>query len=106
MAELDQADAQALAEQAKAARAQPQLHEAEKTPPHLASTEPPKPPPQPKPEPKPPKNPSSLEELTTPPSPLSPEKQQSLQALLERYKADEITPEEYHAQRAKILAGP
>ena len=30
----------------------------------------------------------------------------SLAELLKRYKADEITPEEYHQQRAKILAEP
>jgi hypothetical protein len=33
-------------------------------------------------------------------------KEQELQALLEKYKADQITPEEYHKQRAAILAEP
>jgi hypothetical protein len=31
---------------------------------------------------------------------------QKLSALLEAYKADRITPIEYHTQRAKILAEP
>jgi hypothetical protein len=30
---------------------------------------------------------------------------QKLSALLHRYQADQITPEQYHAERAKILAG-
>lgn len=33
-------------------------------------------------------------------------KQQRLMELLERYKADQLTPAEYHAERAKILAEP
>ena len=33
-------------------------------------------------------------------------KEQRLQSLLEQYKTDKITAEEYHAQRAKILAEP
>jgi hypothetical protein len=41
-----------------------------------------------------------------PPPPVSTEKVQKLNALLEQYKADQITPEQYHEQRAKILAGP
>jgi hypothetical protein len=39
-------------------------------------------------------------------SPLANEKQQKLQELLRRYQADELTPSQYHEQRAKILAGP
>jgi hypothetical protein len=31
------------------------------------------------------------------------EKQQRLAELLRRYRADEISPEQYHAERAKIL---
>jgi len=33
-------------------------------------------------------------------------KEAQLQALLARYKADLITPEQYHKQRAAILAQP
>jgi len=62
------------------------------------------------PEPKAPKvkraRPSPFPDIGGPDSPLSIEKQRSLKVLLDRYKADEITPEEYHAQRAKILSEP
>ena len=44
--------------------------------------------------------------LPAPPLPISEEKHQALLQLLQKYKADQITPEEYHAGRAKILAGP
>jgi len=47
-----------------------------------------------------------LKPITAPPLPISPAKQAQLQGLLERYKADQITPEQYHAERAKILAEP
>lgn len=40
------------------------------------------------------------------PSPFSAAKQQRLDALLGQYKADAITPQEYHAQRAAIIAEP
>lgn len=40
------------------------------------------------------------------PSPFSAVKQQKLDALLNRYKADQITPQEYHRQRAEIIAEP
>jgi len=40
-----------------------------------------------------------------PPPPVSDEKVQKLNALLQRYEADQITPDQYHAERAKILAG-
>jgi hypothetical protein len=40
-----------------------------------------------------------------PPPPVSAEKVQKLDALLQQYKADQITPEQYHEERAKILAG-
>ena len=33
-------------------------------------------------------------------------KQQRLAELLELYKADKVSPSEYHAQRAKILSEP
>jgi hypothetical protein len=48
----------------------------------------------------------SLPELTGPPSPLPAAKQQKLDELLQQYRADRITPEQYHEQRAKILGEP
>jgi len=47
-----------------------------------------------------------LTPLVAPASSLPPAKEQALQALTEQYKADKITAEEYHDQRAKILAEP
>jgi len=47
-----------------------------------------------------------LKPIVAPPLPISAAKEAQLQALLERYKADQITPEEYHSQRAAILAEP
>jgi hypothetical protein len=44
--------------------------------------------------------------IVAPSLPISMTKEQRLQALLARYKADQITPEEYHKQRATILAEP
>jgi len=44
--------------------------------------------------------------MTSPPLPISADKQQQLQALLEKYKADQLTPAEYQTQRAAILAQP
>ena len=41
-----------------------------------------------------------------PPLPISAEKQQKLQALLAKYRMDQVTPEEYQTQRAAILAEP
>jgi len=41
-----------------------------------------------------------------PPPPVSAEKVQKLDSLLQQYRADRITPEQYHQERAKILAGP
>jgi len=38
-----------------------------------------------------------------PKSPLTPEQQARLRELLEDYKTDRITPEEYHRERARIL---
>ena len=49
---------------------------------------------------------SGIPPLPAPPSPLSVSKEQRLQELLQLYRADKITPEEYHVQRAKILAEP
>jgi hypothetical protein len=42
--------------------------------------------------------------MTAPPLPIPATKQERLAELLQKYKADQITPEEYHTQRAKILA--
>jgi hypothetical protein len=44
--------------------------------------------------------------IVAPPLPISAAKQQQLAALLAQYEADQISPEEYHKQRAAILAGP
>jgi len=41
--------------------------------------------------------------LPRPESPLTPEQEARLSELLERYKADQIGPEEYHRERARIL---
>ena len=45
--------------------------------------------------------------LAAPEQPAGPKtKQERLQALLNDYKADKVTPREYHEQRVKILAEP
>lgn len=44
--------------------------------------------------------------IETAPSPLSGSKQERLAELLRRYKADAVTPQEYHTQRAAIIAEP
>jgi hypothetical protein len=44
--------------------------------------------------------------LEGPELPISGAKVQRLHALLQQYKADQITPEQYQAQRARILAEP
>jgi hypothetical protein len=44
--------------------------------------------------------------LEGPPLPISSQKEQRLYELLQRYKADQVTPEQYQTERAKILAGP
>jgi len=41
--------------------------------------------------------------IEKPASPLSSDQQQKLAELLKRYQADELTPEEYHRERAKII---
>jgi hypothetical protein len=48
----------------------------------------------------------SLPQLTGPPSSLSSAKQQKLDELLQQYRADQLTPQQYHEQRAKILSEP
>ena len=44
--------------------------------------------------------------IPAPTLPISAAKQEKLEALLAKYKADQISPEEYHVQRAAILAEP
>ncbi|HEX4265496.1 MAG TPA: hypothetical protein VH597_14265 [Verrucomicrobiae bacterium] len=46
-----------------------------------------------------------LPQLSGPPSSLTAAKQQKLNDLLQLYRADQLTPEQYHEQRAKILSG-
>ena len=48
----------------------------------------------------------SLPAMTAPPTGLSASKQQKLDELLQLYRADQITPQEYHERRAKILSEP
>jgi hypothetical protein len=48
----------------------------------------------------------ALPQLSGPPSSLSASKQQKLDELLQQYRADQLTPQQYHEQRAKILAEP
>jgi hypothetical protein len=55
---------------------------------------------------KPAKQPAALQPISGPASPLSADKQKRLADILAQYRADKITPQEYHAQRAKILAEP
>ena len=47
-----------------------------------------------------------MKPLAAPALPISTSKEEQLQALLAKYKADQISPEEYQKQRAAILAEP
>jgi hypothetical protein len=47
-----------------------------------------------------------LKPIEAPPLPISADKEAQLQALLAKYMADQVSPEEYHKQRAAILAEP
>jgi hypothetical protein len=47
-----------------------------------------------------------LQAIEAPAPPVSQDKLAQLQALLARYMADQVSPEEYHKQRAAILAAP
>jgi hypothetical protein len=47
-----------------------------------------------------------LKPIHAPPLPISAAKEMRLQGLLQLYEADQITPAQYHAERAKILAEP
>jgi hypothetical protein len=49
---------------------------------------------------------TGLPPLVAPASPLAPDQETKLQTLLEKYKADQITSEQYQQQRAAILAAP
>lgn len=49
---------------------------------------------------------SGFAPIQPPALPISASKEQRLESLLADYKADRITPEEYHKQRAAILAEP
>jgi hypothetical protein len=49
---------------------------------------------------------TGLPPLVAPASPLAPDQQAKLQTLLEKYKADQLTSEQYQQQRAAILAAP
>ena len=48
---------------------------------------------------------SDFAPLVAPPSPLAANKQQQLLDLLNKYKADQITPEQYHLERSRIISG-
>jgi hypothetical protein len=48
----------------------------------------------------------NLKPIEAPSLPISADKEARLQALLAKYKADQVSPEEYHTQRAEILAEP
>ena len=50
--------------------------------------------------------PATVKPVEKVPLPISADKQQRLTELLRKYKADELTSEQYQAERAKILAEP
>ena len=45
-----------------------------------------------------------FQQFEPPALPVTPEQEAELQALLSKYMADDVSPEEYHKQRAAILA--
>jgi hypothetical protein len=47
-----------------------------------------------------------LKPIDSPPLPITATQQAQLQALLSKYKANQITPDEYQRQRAEILTQP
>jgi hypothetical protein len=51
-------------------------------------------------------NSETATQFQAPPLPISADKQARLKALADKYIADQITPAEYHEQRARILAEP
>jgi hypothetical protein len=50
-------------------------------------------------------SPAADQPVTAPPLPISEGQQQQLQALLQQYVANQISPAQYQVERAKILAG-
>ncbi|HEU5122674.1 MAG TPA: hypothetical protein VFW05_01280 [Verrucomicrobiae bacterium] len=50
------------------------------------------------------KDPNAFPPLSAPPTGLTAEQEQRLAELLEQYKADKLTPDQYHEARAKVLA--
>ena len=74
------------------------------TPQTVAMVPAPTPPPPPKAKEK--AGPLHFEPMQAPALPISADKAQRLEALLQKYKADQLSPEQYHAERAKILAEP
>ena len=75
--------------------------------PAVAAVTPPAPKPTAQPDPKPaPVAAATYKPIDAPPSPFSAAKQAKLAELLTRYRADAITAQEYHAQRAAIIAEP
>jgi Tfp pilus assembly protein PilE len=53
-----------------------------------------------------PANPPGLNPILAPPLPITASKEMQLQSLLQQYLNDQITPEQYQIERAKILAEP
>ena len=51
-------------------------------------------------------SPVTLAPVEPPPSAVSASKEAKLAELLRKYKSDSITPDEYHKERARILAEP
>ena len=78
----------------------------ETQPPAPVSAPPPAPTEKAPPKVKPVQTPQPFPPIQGPPPAVSGSKEQRLKELLRKYKADEITPEEYHQQRAKILSEP
>jgi len=52
------------------------------------------------------KKPAAFKPIERPSPPMAEDKAQRLTALLLKYRADEITPDQYQAERARILAEP
>jgi len=52
------------------------------------------------------RTPASFNTVEVPPPAISAAKAEKLAELLRKYKTDEITPEQYHKERAKVLAEP
>jgi hypothetical protein len=61
---------------------------------------------QPKPKVRPAPAPTVFDPIPAPPSTLPASKEARLAELLKQYQADTLTPEQYHKERAKILAEP